>query len=99
MTDEHLYWRVHLNNGQTWFCQKFGYVKDLIPAMSWPDWVDEEIDYGMTGAILAQYVDCTDSKPSPFVALPCGVCAVEELSVPRLSGYHRSLENHERKLP
>lgn len=93
MTDENLYWRVHLNNGEIWFCQKFGHVKDIFGSDYLEEWANDT-DYGMTGAVLDRYVDTTDVPPSPFVVLSKLPCAIEKLSVPRLSGYHRHLENH-----
>jgi hypothetical protein len=104
MTDEKLYWRIHLNNGEVWFCQKFGPVQEIVSPEKWESWMNVDSDFAMIGAVIQSHVDVTDTAPSPMVVIPSPVKgnpkkqyvanAVEKLSVPRLSGYHLYLENH-----
>jgi hypothetical protein len=93
--DEHLYWRIHLQNGEVWLCKNFGRVEKVLAECDGCIWEEPKFEYAMIGAVLEENLEVTNVPPAPFVIVgSLSVSAVEKLSIPRLSGYHRSLENH-----
>lgn len=83
---ERMNYRVHLSNGEVWYCHSFGYLKNVASDFQ-EDWVDPELDYGMVEAILDQHIDW-DIQPASLVVCLYTVSAVEFLTNPKTPRWH-----------